>query len=257
MIQIIKNDFKTRTRKSGYLMLITFIIMTLTLVCLPQRTFGNITTISIDANLFRQMNNASWIIIAFALSYGVVFSITDFFFIKNAEKIDRQGGVNNWMFSTSFSKSRYVLAKFFSNVLLLLSLWLISILVTGIISFLRFPDQVSLFINRLPYFLIFLPGLLLIASLSLFFETFSWLRNTLGNILAALIYLIILPTNLILGLSGHNAFWPLQVLDFSNTSILMRTIIDNVYRVTGSHSSQIMFLANAEYINNHGKKQCH
>lgn len=34
----------------------------------------------------------------------------------------------------------------------------------------------------------------------------------------------------------------------------MRTIIDNVYRVTGSRSSQIMFLANTKYIYNSGKK---
>lgn len=254
MLNIAINDLKSRTRRSSYFGLIAFIILILTLVCLPKGTFANVTTISIDSAKLKQMSNASWIIIAFALTYGIIFSITEFFFIKSAEEIDRQAGINNWMFSTAFSKIKYILAKFSSNCLILFSFWLVSILITAIISFLRFPLQMQLFVDRLDYFFIFLPGLFLIASLSLFFETFSWLRKTIGNIIATIGYIAILSTNLIFGLSGNNAPLLLQILDFSNTSILIRTIVKNVYKVTGSKSSEIMFLASNAHVSSAGKQ---
>lgn len=255
MLRIVTNDLKSRVRHSSYSGLIAFIILVLTLVCLPRGTFANITTISIDSAKLKQMSNSSWIIIAFALTYGIIFSIIEFFFIKNAEKIDREAGINNWIFTTTFSKIRYILAKFSSNCLILLSFWLVSILITAIISFLRFPSQMQLFVDRLDYFFIFLPGLFLIASLSLFFETFSWLRKTMGNIIATLGYIAILSTNLICGLSGNNAPLLLQILDFSNTSILIRTIVKNVYEVTGSKSSEIMFLASNAHVSSAGKQE--
>lgn len=253
MMQIIVNDFKARTRRGSFLSLIAFIILVLTLVCLPKGTFAGLTTISISARYLKQMDNASWIVIAFALTYGIVFSIAEFFFIKNAEELDRQARVNNWMFSTTFSKSRYLVAKLISNLALLFIFWLVSLVVSAIISYLRFPNEMALFCSRLPYFFLLLPGLMFIASLSLIFESCSWLRSAWGNVLAVIGYLVILISNLSFGLMGKAAPLAVETLDFSHTSILLRTIVQNAYQATGSRSNEIMFLAKGHALSG-GKK---
>lgn len=214
MKSIICGDVKDRVRRSNYLWMIIFLIFAVCLVDLPNSSYY---TLLVSPNYFSQMNNVTWIIMSVMTVFGFLMPPIEWIFIKNAEEIDRSNRIYTWMFSTSLNKRDYVVGKFISNVVILLSLWLTIVFVTAIIGIIKFPDELSLLISRLPNFLIFLPGIIAIAACALLFENFKFLRGTFGTIIGIVGYFIIYATT-----TFKSTPW--SFLNFSDSPIIINLI---------------------------------
>lgn len=238
MKNIICGDVKDRVRQSNYLWMIIFLIFAVCLVDLPN---ANYYALLVSPNYFAQMNNVTWIMMSVMMVFGFLMPPIEWVFIKNAEEIDRSNRIYNWMFSTSLNKLNYVFGKFISNVILLLSLWVTIILVTIIIGIIKFPNEVSLLISRLPNFLIFLPGILSIAACALLFENFKILRGAFGTILGVGGYFIIYAAT-----TFKTSFWSL--LNFSNSQMIIDLIrVDG--KSNGISNPSISVLGTKAYTN--------
>ncbi|MFR0576592.1 hypothetical protein [Limosilactobacillus reuteri] len=214
MKSIICGDVKDRLRQSNYLWMIIFLIFAVCLVDLPNASYY---TLLVSPNYFAQMNNVTWIIMSVMTVFGFLMPPIEWVFIKNAEEIDRSNRIYTWMFSTSLNKQSYVVGKFISNVIILLSLWLTIVFVTAIIGIIKFPDELSLLISRLPNFLIFLPGIIAIAACALLFENFKSLRGTFGTVIGIVGYFVIYATT-----TFKSTLW--NFLNFSDSSIIINLI---------------------------------
>lgn len=220
MKSIICGDVKDRVRQSNYLWMIIFLIFAVCLVDLPNASYY---TLLVSPNYFAQMNNVTWIIMSVMTVFGFLMPPIEWIFIKNAEEIDRSNRIYTWMFSTSLNKRDYVVGKFISNVVILLSLWLTIVLVTAIIGIIKFPNELSLLISRLPNFLIFLPGIIAIAACALLFENFKSLRGTFGTIIGIVGYFLIYATT-----TFKSTPW--SFLNFSESSIVINLIHDDAQK---------------------------
>ncbi|HSG99822.1 MAG TPA: hypothetical protein VLB27_07225, partial [candidate division Zixibacteria bacterium] len=113
---------------------------------------------------------------------------------------DATNGVGELLAATPMSRTRYLFSKFFSNVVYLMTLAAPVALLSPALQFIRGEDTSLVFSDLFgPYLLIVLPGLCLIAALSVFFEVTPVLRGGWGNVIYFYAYLGLLMAPVQLG----------------------------------------------------------
>ncbi len=203
LYQLVLGDFRERTRRYSYL-----------LTMLGALFFGYLVITgkyTVQFSDYRSIYNSEWFGTMMAVTCGMMFSIAGFYLVKNSISRDRRTQVGQIIASTPLSNLEYIFAKFVSNFLVLLSM----VAVLAVIAFLMLlfrneSGSVDLWAFSLPFLLLSLPAMALVAAAAVFFDTVKWLRGSLGNVLylfMAEIFLVMgMMRTISLDLAGNNLF---------------------------------------------------
>ena len=184
--QCITADFKQRTRQQSFV--VTLLLMSvLTLLFFPSPDAHYQTLV---INGYRGIYNSAWIGVCLAMLNVIFLPIICFYLVKNALELDRQSMTGELIAATPVSKLNFLLAKWCTNVLILLSIVLVMLL-SSIVIQLYYGESYHINFWALvwPQLVFVLPTLLAIAAIALLFESIKWLRGGLGNLVYFFLWL--------------------------------------------------------------------
>ncbi|QSX37428.1 hypothetical protein [Shewanella sedimentimangrovi] len=179
-LQSVMADYRQRIRRQSFLA--TLLLMAvLTMLFFPS-TDSEYQTLII--NDYRGIYNSAWLGICLAMLNILFLPIICFYLIKNAIGTDRNAGIGELIAATPVSKSAYLLAKWTVNVGVLLSIVMVMMLTLVFIQlYYGESREIEPWLILWPQLVFVVPMLLLIAAVALLFESVSWLRGGLGNLL--------------------------------------------------------------------------
>ena len=173
---MIRADFLERVRRYSFLLTLGFAAWLGYLAAVGR--------IVLTLGRYRGLYNSAWIGALMALVISSFLSLAGFYMVKNTIDRDEQTRVGRIIASTPITRSFYVLAKFLSNFAVLASMTMV-IAVCGVgMQWLRAEDRhVQLWALLAPFLLIALPAMAVTAALAILFESISWLKRGLGNVI--------------------------------------------------------------------------
>lgn len=159
---------------------------------------GNIT-ISLDE--YRGVPNSAWIGTMAALSSAFFIPLVGFYIVKGSVSRDRTTRVGQILAATPVGTFAYLLAKAASNFVVLASIVAVQLLAAGLMLLLG-PESgpIDPAELALPFALITLPPVALIAALAVLFESVRWLRGGVGNILFFFLFTLLMSIPLANGI---------------------------------------------------------
>lgn len=194
-IAIMRADYLQRLRGPKFgLILLSFAFFAF--LIFPGANAGYST---IDLYGYRGLYNSAWMGDTLALVSSMFLPLFGFYLFKNAIALDRKSKVDILLKSSPLKRHNYILGKWFSNVLLLLTLVLLMNIVAILKQFyLGESYQIDLVAFLGHQVVLAFPFLLLTASLALLFESLPVLRGGIGN----MIYVILWSPMLVLQMEG-------------------------------------------------------
>ena len=193
-------DFLERVRRYGFLLVLTG---TLYLGFAINR--GDIF---LKLGEYRGVLNSAWVGGMFTSTAVVILSLFGFYVVKNVIERDRQTRVGQIIATSPVTSIAYLIGKWLSNWLVLASL--IGILaVAAVVMQLMGGESahVDVVVLLLPFCVLALPAMALVAALALFFETVPLLRGGFGNVLYFFVWsfalsLLVMTSNVWMDWSG-------------------------------------------------------
>lgn len=172
-------DLRERTRQGSFLVTLVAILAAASLG-LPAKNAGYAT---VNLGGWRGIYNSAWVGASTALLASIFLSMIGFYLVKNSIERDRRSNVGEILAGTPLSRFGYLLAKALSNFAVLSLLAAVVMVMSGVMQFFRGEDRVieplALF---LPFLLMTLPLMALVAALAVFFEATPFLRGSAGNV---------------------------------------------------------------------------
>lgn len=143
---------------------------------------------------YRGAYSSTWVGMALSM-LCIWLSLLGFYIVRGTLARDIETGVWQLLVATTMRRSTYLLAKWFSHVLML-SLILAAAALVGIAAQLVRGEDRSLDLVELlkPLVLLGLPTLGLTATFALVFDLVPWLRRTAGNVLYLVIWILMLAS---------------------------------------------------------------
>ncbi len=173
-------DLLERTRRYQYVATIAVTLLIGTLL-VPARSAGY-ETFLIDG--YRGIYNSAWIGATFAILGSLLLSLFGFYNVKSAVERDRKTRVGEIVASTSVARFDYALGKTLSNLFVLGSMASILLAVAIAMQLVRGESAAFDFGQiALPFALVVLPTIAMVAAIALLFEMIPLLRAGLGNVL--------------------------------------------------------------------------
>ncbi|AZG74867.1 ABC-2 transporter permease [Shewanella livingstonensis] len=186
MWQCIIADFKQRTRQQSYAVVL-LAMSVLTLLFFPSADAQYQTLV---INGYRGIYNSAWLGVCLAMLNVMFLPIICFYLVKNALELDRQSMTCELIAATPVSKHTFLLSKWWVNVLILVSIVLVMLCSTVLIQLYYGESyQIDLWALAWPQLVFVLPLLLAIASIALMFESVTWLKGGLGNLVYFFIWI--------------------------------------------------------------------
>ncbi len=176
---IVKADYLQRTR--SYAFLITLAITVYAAYSFVPPPTASYTTLNIVG--YKGVYNSAWVGHVSAMMTTIMLSLYGFFLINGGIKKDIDTEVGLIVATTQISNFGYLLNKFFSNFLVLLTIMGCTFAVSIVMFFVRttgYPFIISDFV--VPYLLFAIPALLVVSSLSVVAEVFLGKRSILQYI---------------------------------------------------------------------------
>ena len=173
---IIKADYLQRTRSYGFL--ITLAIAIYAAYSFVPPPTASYTTLSVVG--FKGVYNSAWVGYVSGMMTTIMVSLYGFFLINSGIKKDIDTGVGAIVATTSITNFEYLLSKFLSNFLVLLSIMGFTFVISIVMFFVRssgYPFIIANFV--LPYLLFAVPALLTVSALAIVGEVFLGKRNIL------------------------------------------------------------------------------
>jgi hypothetical protein len=146
---------------------------------------------------YRGVLNSAWIGTMVALSSAFFIPIVGFYIVKNSLSRDRTTRVGQILAGTPVGSFTYLLAKATSNFAVLASIVAVQVLAAILMQLLG-PERGSIDLVELvlPFLLITLPPLALVAATAVLFESVRWLSGGFGNILFFFAFTILMSVPL-------------------------------------------------------------
>jgi hypothetical protein len=175
-IQMVRADMLERVRRYS------FLVTMLAAVYLGYLVYAGNITLTLDE--YRGVLNSAWIGTMVALSSAFFIPLVGFYIVKNSISRDRTTRVGQILAGTPVGTFTYLLAKTASNFAVLASIVAVQVLAAILMQLLG-PERGSIHIGQLvlPFVLITLPPIALVAATAVLFESVRWLSGGLGNIL--------------------------------------------------------------------------
>jgi len=172
-------DVLERMRRYQYVATVAVTLLIGTLL-VPGRNAGY-ETFLIDG--YRGIYNSAWIGASYALLAALLLSLFGFYNVKSAVERDRTTRVGEIVAATTIGRFDYSLGKTLSNFAVLASMATILCITAIGMQFVR-GENLVLHLTEIvvPFALVVLPLLAMVASVAVFFEMVPWLRGGFGNI---------------------------------------------------------------------------
>jgi hypothetical protein len=187
LYHIVRADFYERFRRYNVLIVIGLTIFLTTLYLPPQ----GVGRLSFNVGGYRGIYNSAWVGATVTILTVIFISLPGFYLVKNAISRDEQTGVGQIIATTSLSKFQYIFGKVISNWVFLAATAGVAMLSAVGIQLIRGEIlKISLSGYLLPYFLLTLPMMALVAAVAVLFESIRWLRGGFGNVVFFFLFLM-------------------------------------------------------------------
>jgi hypothetical protein len=184
--QISRADFFERVRRVGFLIVLAATVGAGYLFVPPVDAGYRV----LQLGEYRGIYNSAWIGLMFGLIAALHLPLAGFFLVKNTVERDRGTGVGEIIATSLVSKITYILGKWLSNLVILILILSVATLMAGVMQILRAEDtRVQVLTLVTPIWLMGLPVLAIAAAMSVLFETVSFLRGSLGNVIFFFLWL--------------------------------------------------------------------
>lgn len=224
---VFKADFLERSRRFSFMALCAA-VMFLTFFSVPN-VKAPLVSVCIEPNIFRQGSNETWIPITIALCGGILFPIIGFGSVKGNIGMDRDSGFLYVCQSMNMKNSNYIIGKFFSNMLMLTTMWTVAIVSAVIMLVLKFPIHILSFYEYISPFIGIYAGIVFVAAFAVVLEILpihDRLKNAVGIIILFSMFLISYST------SGCSSLL-IGIMDYTNYRWNMDSINNVVNPVIG------------------------
>jgi len=145
--------------------------------------------------------NSAWIATVMALVINSFLSLAGFYIVKNAVDRDRQTGVGQILATTPLSKPLYTLGKSLSNLAVLGAMLAVLFVAAIVIQLVAGEDRrVDLLQIAMPFLLMSLPMMALVAAAAVLFETVPGLRGGFGNVVWFFVWISLIGSGELVGL---------------------------------------------------------
>jgi ABC-type transport system involved in multi-copper enzyme maturation permease subunit len=184
-------DFYERTRRSRFLLILAAVILVGVLVNNGTVSLSlspgdhNPTTAS-----FRGELNSAWIGAMTVLIISFFLGLFGFYLVNDCIERDTRTGVGQIIATTPVSRGAYLVGKWISNWLVLFLLVLILAIAATIMVLFQSKTALDLEALLMPFLVVALPDMALIAALAVVFESVPWLRGVAGNVLYFFLWLL-------------------------------------------------------------------
>jgi len=180
LLALVQADWRERTRRQSF-----WLVLGLTALAawhsLPGQSNPGIGVL-VDGH-YRGAYSSAWIGISLALTLSTLLSLIGFYLVRGSLRRDIDSRVCELLLVTNMTRTGYLLSKWLSNALLLLSLLGIAALTGAAAQFWRAEDLHLRPIELLiPLLLITGPALAITAALAVLFDSVRFLRASLGNV---------------------------------------------------------------------------
>ncbi len=187
LFHIVRADFYERFRRYNVLTIIGLTII-LTALYLPPHGVGRL---SFNVAGYRGIYNSAWVGATVTVLTVIFMSLPGFYLVKNAVSRDERTGVGQIIATTSLSKFQYIFGKLISNWVFLAAMSGVAIMAAMGIQLIQGEDiHISLSAYLLPYLLLTLPMMALVAAVAVLFESIRWLRGGFGNVVFFFLFLM-------------------------------------------------------------------
>ena len=191
---IARADFLERVRRYSYLITLLFAVY--------LGYAAGTGRISLRLGDYRGVYTSAWIGAMVSLVATTFVSLVGFYIVKNAIDRDRQTRVGEILAATPLTKVPYLLGKFLSNFAVLVSMVVVLALAAVAMQFLAAEDRTfHAWALLSPFLFLALPAMAMTTAMALFFETFSFLRGGVGNVLWFFLWTFGLILPVVTGLS--------------------------------------------------------
>ena len=175
LYHLVRADFLERVRRRSFLLILGF-----------AAWFGYLAVIGrivLSLGQYRGVYNSAWIGALMGLVSATFLTLAGFYMVKNTIDRDEQTRVGQILAATPISKSFYTLAKTLSNFVVLAAMVAVLAVAALVMQLLRAEDpQLHPWHLFSPFLLVGLPAMAVTAALAVLFESVSWLRRGLGNV---------------------------------------------------------------------------
>jgi len=189
LYHLMRADLFERARRYSLLITLGFIIFTAYVYISPKEAHY----LTLGLGNYRGVYNSAWVGSAVAVLSSSLLSLPAFYLVKNAVERDERTRVGQIIATTPLSKALYTLGKAFSNfVFLALMVGVIAVAAAAMQLIRGESFRLDPWALLAPFVFCVLPAMAVIASVALLFETISWLRGTLGNVVYFFLWLGVL-----------------------------------------------------------------
>ncbi|HXZ26592.1 MAG TPA: hypothetical protein VEG08_01190 [Terriglobales bacterium] len=217
LYHLVRADFLERVRRRSFLLILGFAAWLGYLAAVGR--------IMLNLGEYRGVYNSAWIGALMALVTTSFLSLAGFYMVKNAIDRDEQTRVGQILAATPMSKPFYTLAKALSNFVVLAAMVGVLGVAAVAMQLARGEDpHLRLWPLLSPFLLIAVPGMAVTAALAVLFESISWLRRGLGNV----VYFFLWTTLLALS-AGSN------LPDFAGIDLFMNDMGAGVRAVASNY----------------------
>jgi len=229
LYHLIRADFLERVRRYSFL---------LVLALTGYLGFAiNRGDFYLELDGYRGVLNSAWVGGMMAASAILVLSLFGFYLVKNTIDRDITTGVGQIIATTPISRPQYLLGKWLSNFAVLLALIGLLALAAVVMQLLG-GESTRLNLGQLlvPFLLLALPAMAAVAAIAIFFETISWLRGGLGNV----IYFFVWIFAMVFALESK-VLW----FDWSGILIVWQSMAADLAKVYPAYSGGFNFTGQA------------
>jgi hypothetical protein len=190
LYHLARADFYERTRRYSFLVMLGLVLWIAYVVASGQFRMS-------VAPKYGGVIDSAWVGMTMAITTSMVLGLVGFYIVKGSVARDYATGVGQIMATTPMSRLVYMLGKWLSNYAVL-GITIVIVALAGIVMNLLFGSG-DLDIVALvgPLVLIGLPLLALVAALAVLFESVAWLRGGLGNVVYAVLFLILISSTIV------------------------------------------------------------
>ena len=193
LYHLARADFLQRTRSYGFLITLGMMLYVAYVFVPPNHS--SYATMSISGH--RGLYNSAYLGSLMALLISPWLSLAGFYLVKNAVDRDIQTGVGQILATTTLTKPLYTVGKAVSNFAVLAIMVGVMGVVAAVMQIIRQEDpDIQVFQIFAPLIFISLPVVAVVGSVAILFESVSWLRGGLGNVIYFFVWIGALSTRL-------------------------------------------------------------
>jgi hypothetical protein len=232
LVHVMRAELLDRVRRHGYLVTLG-ITLYFAYTFLPPLGAPYVT---LQIAGHRGVYDSAWVGCAVAMLASGFLSLAGFYLVRDAIERDRRTGVGPILASTPLEKPLYTLGKAASNFAVLASIVLLLAIGAMGMQVLRAESlRLDPMAVLVPFVVVTLPAMSVVAGLAVLFEATPGLRGGLGNV----VYLIVWCTLLATGATQWNRTAS-GIGDFGGTAAVMPQMIDATARAfPGAHASAL------------------